>query len=399
MFGNEKDFEEIVNRLKIDTKPNSSHRENLREEMLSVYNDTKQQSQKHTTPFGVFRRTIMRNPITKFTAAAAVIIIAIMTGYIWFDGSFGVSSVAWADVVRPLLNARTVSLDIIVGSQGGAVIHDDVMGSRIRRTVSGINDTDIIIDLDQMKMLSLNKTEKAAVYLELGGLPDIPNYLEILQNMVTRLQDQPEFHVENRGLEELSGRDYIVFVATGYGHTITIWADPETALPVRIEEQTPNMQITCDNLQFDIELDESLFSMEVPAGYTIQNSGIDFGKNSESDFIETLRIWAEVIEDGYFPDSINLEDVVKVGQKFDDGLKRLNLSEQEQVDIATKWGQGFVFIRFFKGQGQWHYAGKGVKLGDGDTPIFWYQPQGSETYRVIYGDLNIKDVAPGDLPK
>jgi len=138
MFGNEKDFEEIVNRLKIDTKPNSSHRENLREEMLSVYNDTKQQSQKHTTPFGVFRRTIMRNPITKFTAAAAVIIIAIMTGYIWFDGSFGVSSVAWADVVRPLLNARTVSLDIIVGSQGGAVIHDDVMGSRIRRTVSGI---------------------------------------------------------------------------------------------------------------------------------------------------------------------------------------------------------------------------------------------------------------------
>ena len=399
MFGNEKDFEEIVNRLNIDTKPNSSHRDKLREEMLSVYNDTKQQSQKHTAPLGVFRRIIMRNSITKL-AAAAVIIIAIMTGYLWPGGSFDGSSVAWADVVRPLLNARTASLDIIVGSQGnGAVIHDDVMGSRIRRTVSGINDTDIIIDLDQMKMLSLHKTEKAAVYLELGGLPDIQNYLELLQNLVTRLQDQPEFHVENRGLEELNGQDYIAFVATGYGHTITIWADPETALPVRIEEQTPNMQIICDNLQFDIKLDESLFNMEVPEGYTIQNSGIDFGKNSESDFIETLRIWAEVIEDRYFPDSINIENVVNVGKKFDQGLKRLNLSEQERVDIATKWGQGFVFIRFFKGQGQWHYAGKGVKLGDGDTPIFWYQPQGSETYRVIYGDLSVKDVAPENLPE
>jgi hypothetical protein len=112
-----------------------------------------------------------------------------------------------------------------------------------------------------------------------------------------------------------------------------------------------------------------------------------------------VRIWAEVIEDGYFPDSINLENVVNVGKKFDQGLKRLNLSEQERVDIATKWGQGFVFIRFFKGQGQWHYAGKGVKLGDGDTPIFWYQPQGSETYRVIYGDLSVKDVAPENLPE
>ena len=61
MFENEKDFGEIVNRLNIDTKQDSSHRENLREEMLSVYNDAKQQSQKHTTPSGVFRRKIMRN--------------------------------------------------------------------------------------------------------------------------------------------------------------------------------------------------------------------------------------------------------------------------------------------------------------------------------------------------
>lgn len=398
MFKDEKEFEEIVNRLNIDTNPNSTHREKLRKEILSVYNETKQQSQKHTTPFGVFWRTIMRNSITKL-AAAAVIIIAVTTGYIWFGGSLNVSTVAWADVVRPLLNAQTASLDIIIGSQGGAVIHDDVMGSRIRRTVSGINGTDIIIDLEQMKMLSLDKSGKTAVYLDLGGIPDIQNYLELLQNVVIRLQDQPGFHVENQGLEELNGRDYTVFVATDDNNTITIWADPETALPVRIEQQTPNMQIICDNLQFDIELDESLFNMEVPEGYTIKNSGIDFSKNSESDFIETLRIWAEVIEDGYFPDSINLEDVVKVGQKFDKGLKRLNLSEQEQVEIATKWGQGFVFIRFFKGQGQWHYAGMGVKLGDSETPIFWYQPKDSETWRVIYGDLSVKDVSEEELPE
>jgi len=58
-----------------------------------------------------------------------------------------------------------------------------------------------------------------------------------------------------------------------------------------------------------------------------------------------------------------------------------------------------VFIRLFKWQGQWHYAGKGVKLGDSDTPIFWYQPKDSQTWRVIYGDLRAEDISPENLPK
>jgi hypothetical protein len=80
-------------------------------------------------------------------------------------------------------------------------------------------------------------------------------------------------------------------------------------------------------------------------------------------------------------------------------MKRAGLTDQQKIDVATKWGQGLVFIRFFKGQGQWHYAGAGVKLGDGNTPIFWYQPQDSETWRVIYGDLSVKDVASENLPQ
>jgi len=58
-----------------------------------------------------------------------------------------------------------------------------------------------------------------------------------------------------------------------------------------------------------------------------------------------------------------------------------------------------LFIRFFKGEGKWHYAGKGIKLGDADKAIFWYQPKGSQTYRVIYGDLHVEDVAQENLPE
>ena len=342
-------------------------------------------------------RIIMKNKTFKI-AAAAVILVVVLIGIHELTGS---SSVAWADVIKPILNARTASLDIRIGSQdSGFVIHDDIMGSLIRRTVSNAEGVDIIIDLKQQKLLTIEHAKKTATYVGLDGLPAIQNYVEHLQNLIIKLQDQPDFHVEDGVMEEIEGREYIVFVAKGDNDTITIWADPQTALPVRIEHTTPNMVISCDNLQFDVTFDESLFSMAVPDGYTTEDAGaINFKDVSESDFIESLRIWAEIIEGGQFPDSINLEDLVKIGPKFEKGMEKAGLTDEQQSQIAIKWGQGLVFLRFFKGQGQWHYAGEGVKLGDGQKPIFWYQPQESETWRVIYGDLRVEDVAEENLPK
>ena len=344
-------------------------------------------------------RIIMKNTFTKI-AAGTVVIAGILIG-LYFAGSPFSTTMTFADVIEPVLNARTVSLDIIIGSQENqTVIHDDVMDSRIRRTISNIESPDIIIDLEQQTLLSVDHAKKTATYIGLSGLPNLENYVEQLRNMITRLQTKSDFQVVDKGLQEIRGQDYLVFVASGDNDTVTVWADPKTALPVRIEQKTPNMLLACDNLQFDIAFDESLFSMEVPDGYEVQDAGgIDFSESSESAFIETLRIWAEYIEDGQFPDSINLEDVVKVGQEFEEGMKRAGLTEEQQGEVALRWGQGLVFIRFFKGQGQWHYAGEGVKLGDSETPIFWYQPKESETWRVIYGDLSVKDVTPENLPQ
>ena len=52
-----------------------------------------------------------------------------------------------------------------------------------------------------------------------------------------------------------------------------------------------------------------------------------------------------------------------------------------------------------KNEGKWRYAGDGVKLGDGPKAIFWYKPKDSQTWRVIYGDLSVKDINEEDLPK
>jgi len=398
---NEKDkrFSKLLSTIeKGKVLPDKQFLAQLREKSVKEFETYSIESKDHsqTETISIWR-IIMKSRITKI-AAAAVIIVAVMIGINSFLGTG--TSVAFADVIQPILDARTVIMDILIGPEGRqAVIHDEVMGSRIRRTVSNVQGVDIIIDLEQMKMLGLTHAEKSAVYVELEGLGKMPNYLELLKAIVVRMQNKEKFQVQDQGLQEIDGHDYIVFVAESDKEIITIWADPETALPIRIEQKTPNMQIVCDNLQFDVALDESRFSMEVPVDYVIQKTEVDFKKGTEEAFIETLRICAEIIEDGQFPESINLEDFVKIGPKLDKGLKRLNLTDKQQLDIGTRWGQGYVFIRFFKGQGQWHYAGKGVKLGDGNTPIFWYQPKDSETWRVIYGDLTVEDVAPEDLPK
>ena len=73
MFKNEDDFKKIVSRLNIDNKPNPVHRENLRRQMLSAFNQTAEQPK---TTWQTVRKTITKSPITKL-AAAAVIIIAV----------------------------------------------------------------------------------------------------------------------------------------------------------------------------------------------------------------------------------------------------------------------------------------------------------------------------------
>jgi len=223
--------------------------------------------------------------------------------------------------------------------------------------------------------------------------------MEILRNLIAGLQAHPEFEVEELGEREIASQKLIGFRATHPKAEIIIWADPQTALPVRIEQISGQMKVICKNVMFDVPMDETLFSMDVPEGYTQQQVELDLLSATEEDFIEGLRIRAEIIGDGQFPEGVAVEDYLKQAPAIAKKIEELGLSKEEETELGMKLTRHLLFIRFFKGEGEWHYAGKGVKLGDADTAIFWYQPEDSETYRVIYGDLSVKDVAPEDLPK
>jgi len=257
----------------------------------------------------------------------------------------------------------------------------------------------MIVDPENSRMLVLNDEENSAGYVDISGTvgEQHQSFLKFLRYVVTKLKDNHE----NLGEQEIDGQKAVVFEAGGPNEGIKIWADPETALPIRIELTLGQMSTTIlKNFQFDPEIDESLVNMNVPDGYALAEAEFDMTDVTEESFIESLRIWAKVIRDGTFPDSIGTENVMKMVPVLGQKMMGLNLPEQEATQMGMNFGKGMIFLQTLDtGGSDWSYTGQGVKLGDASKAVFWYLPNGSDTYRVIYGDLSVKDVAAGDLPK
>jgi hypothetical protein len=235
----------------------------------------------------------------------------------------------------------------------------------------------------------------------LKGMPPIQNYLEYLKNTILRLKDMPDFTVEELGRKQLDSKEVVGFFASHPKVETTAWADVDTGLPVRIElnEGQAQLHLTFKNMEFDLPMEEEMFSMEVPAGYTLRESmTLDLQAGTEDNFIEGLRLIAEKLNYGLFPDDVSVEYFYKwrTGPPPSQ-LKAMSSEEKGALDQEIL--EFILFIRLFRGEGEWTYRGKGVRLGETETPIFWYRPEKSDTYRVIYGDLHVENVYPEDLPE
>jgi hypothetical protein len=345
-------------------------------------------------------RTIMRSPITKLAAAAAII-IAVVAVVHQFGGSVDMASVAWAAVSERILEADTAIFDVRVGEE-----EQDVPTIQCIQGKEGLRQKlpegiDIIIDYEEGKLLILDSNRKTAMFVEMGGLPEAPpNFFERVKWGVERLKNSPDASVESLGTEEIDGRNAVgIRVYIGQSIDMRLWSDPETNLPLRIviEKMFGQTRAVFSNFDFDAVIDESLFSMEVPEGYTQQEQAqIDLANTTEEDLIRGLGIWAD-LTDGLFPPKLDMGIIQEQGPIIDKKFKERQVADAEQVKMMMVIVRGLKFVQEIKGD--WHYAGRGIKFGDADTAIFWYRPKDSETYRVIYGDLGVEDVAPENLPK
>ena len=344
-------------------------------------------------------RTLMKTKTIKFAAAAAIIVaIAIVSSQLVFVQP------TFAEVVRPILNARTLVYDFITGPEDeGTLIHDIVSGGRIRRTISTMETMTMILDTENARMLNLENSKKQASYFDMAGPLQYgtQGFLDFIRQTIRRTQENPEASAEKLGTRQINGRTAVGFAAGDQNRRIEIWADTKTALPIRIELEIGEQLATLKNFQFDIPVDPALVSMDVPAGYTLVETKLDLSNPTEEDFIAGLKVWAETLLDGRFPESITNDQYMKQVPLLEGAVAALNLPKDEAEQIGANFIKGMMFITLFEAKGMepWHYAGNGVKLGDAATAIFWYRPKDASNYRVVYGDLNVADVSADQLPK
>ena len=91
---------------------------------------------------------------------------------------------------------------------------------------------------------------------------------------------------------------------------MTLWADPETARPIRIEigdGDAADVRMVMNNFRYDVDLDPSLFSLEPPAGYSTQ--AMNMTMPVEEDLLRTLRTVAEHNK-GVFPAKLGMNKEV-----------------------------------------------------------------------------------------
>ncbi|RKY05882.1 MAG: hypothetical protein DRP56_08410 [Planctomycetota bacterium] len=386
-----KQFRQIIDGLEIDDRPSAEHKQALRKQMLAACKETS--SDKPAIRIQPVWSKIMKSKITK-SAAAAVVFIAVILGVNFIPGSNG--PVALASIIETFKNATCISYDIQMG-EDSPLIHDTIYQNIIRREALGAVS---IIDLDNGRILSLMENEKQAVLINFDGLPEMPkNYIDHLVNILTKIQSKEDVESEQLGSREIDGQKQIGYFFTSENLKVELWINADTSLPATIIATRPGLETTMKNFDFDEDIDLTLFDLTPPEGYTLidaQNM-IDFKKDdNEETFIEGLRLQT-VLYDGWFPQDISIESYMKraadigglVEQKFEGTLA--------QMQAGINLGKGLVFLRFWKGQGPWHYAGNGVQLGQVEEPIFWYQPKDSNIFRVIFGDLHVEEVQPEDL--
>ncbi len=385
-------------------EPFNQNHNHLRQKFMASLPDRSKQNKRtgrisHLLAFT--GKTIMKNRITKL-AAAAVVIIAVMLGINYFGGSPDGASVAWADVLENIEAARTLTYIFEIEKDD----IKEVFKTRIKEPY--LQRKDVIESPYDYKVSMRNagsnkrwilfpNTKTAVVNNDEGSPGD---EIRAYEGLKKDFRDGTE---KNLGRVKLNGRDTVCFEFSKDNKKITVWADPNTALPIQIEEISEEngnrWRASRSDIKFDMELDDQLFVP--PADYCILDLATQELQTpfdlTEQHLIEGLAVYPKYLDGKFCTRYIG-------GRPMTEEVKRKCLADVEMIegwsDIEShKSTLGCAFIEKLPEGSDYQYVGEDVKFGDANTPVCWWKPKGSQTYRVVYGDLSIRDVEPDDLPE
>ena len=337
-------------------------------------------------------------------AAAAVIVIGVgcAIGVLLF-GSDG-TNVAFGDVRDRILKVQTIRFKMhmtmtVNGKQQTMTSTMQAMEPglmRVEMPGGAIN----IVNMERGESLTLIPQRKMAVRTK---MLNVPEDIRKQNDQLGKLKEFIQGADEELGEKQIDGKRAVGYRVSKGGQAMEVWVDPDTMNPVRIEMAVSGGEatVTLTDFVMNPELDESLFSLEAPEGYTVEEKTMDFDVK-EADLTDGLKLLAKY-NDGKFPPGampmLSKEIIQNVMKSIEDAGEPKEVGEKQAKDLADAYQRLILFQAMRMGDAEdWKYFGGGVKLGDGDSAIMWWRPKDAQTYRVLFGDLTFKDVAPEDLP-
>ena len=373
-------------------------------------------------------------------AAAATILVALGIFVSWLTIGGSSTGIAFARVAEALDSLHSATFDATMDMKdpaSGKNVHMNSKGmflapslQRMESSVGGKGDTSsvMIMDMQAGKALMLMPEKKFAIAVDgeqvkkemekSTGRPS-PNMFEMVRRLVREGSSGLGEKAELLGAKEIDGRKAVGFrTRPSNAQEFTLWADPKTALPIRVEIATTAMMdghMVMSNFHYDVDLDPSLFSLEPPSGYTTQTMNV--AMPVEEDLLNILRLVAEHYK-GDFPATIGMnKEIMQAMQAFMKpemdkleakyGVKpkpgeapppaMMAEAMKNLMPLMQKKMQGVMFYMSLTPENDSHYVGGGVKLGTPNRPILWYKPTGAQKYHVIYADLSVKEVSAEEV--
>jgi hypothetical protein len=210
----------------------------------------------------------------------------------------------------------------------------------------------------------------------------------------------------------------------------SVWVDPETQLPLYMEERhIPDSKIICpgvflrvtdfggtgdlkmvfpgnvertfitSDFQWNVDVNDSLFSITPPPDYNVIETNLIVSEPNGTEIVDLLKFDIELYGP-QFPANIDI--------LADPNVNRLMLIKkfhkggvpEEELNHAAEFfnilSRAISFVEYTKAESNWFYDSN-ASVGDANAPVCWWKLKNGQGYRVIYGDLSIRDV--NDMPQ
>ncbi len=308
------------------------------------------------------------------------------------------SGISYANVAEHIKSAQTIQYrmtTVINGKEapfGSSTISIKEPGHARVDTAFGVMITDAVAG----KILSWSPNPKTAhLVTVIGGLPEGGGSFDTAEGF-KKLADAKGTPIADLKIGDVNAKGFEMQQDVQH---ISMWVDPKSGLPLRIESSASadgqEVKMVLTDLVFDRPLDDAIFSLTPPKGYTVETATVE--APAKVDPCEAvaglLRVYAKRAN-GHFPKSLtDSADLVIVLTK-DSNNAELDPKERQAISDAGILTSSLE--SHSKGK-EYDYTPGDARLGDTAKIVFWTRGKDRQAYRAVFGDLSIRDATQAEI--